>query len=695
MTKADLEAVAAHINEELGRRKGNEFRKDHERIWKEVDRQIAMKAAISKVNKPDENWESNIELGSLADASEVLTADVLRILFPSDKDWFRPHIDIEMAQDINGDLVLDIERQKQQDGILKSLLTQQHVDFGLKQRVKLSLKEALHHGSFVAVVKWATQKKFHGGGRIEEIGAPVWCPHSMWNCYPDDSPSVMGTNVTYDGSMIIVEEIPLSVAVQQKWMNMDKVKEQAGVKKKNHIEIKHWYGDIFIKRSDGDMWIPNQHVIVSGEWVVFTEENETKYSPVIMSGYERDDVRDPYYNSPLIKRSPTHKLASHMANKFVEAVDLRTFPPVAYDAHEPAFRNEGGVDISPKAQFPVRAGGQVKTIEVADPTWAMNGLILFKGEVEEGTGVDSARKGTSAAREQTAFETSKIDQKSEIRTVDFVGTMENQGLKPFLYMQTDLNKKRMTTYSFFNTHLKTPDFLTATKADFNRWVPAVHFEVVGAKGVLGEERRRQGALEVTAFLAGSELFAPHLNVEEIMQDAYRDVGVKDPERYLTFNENEDPRIAQMQQQMEQFIQQAQARIQELEQQTATIPIVAAQHKSNMAQKDAVNATLQAENKLLEEQIQLMAKTEGAEKKLMALKEKITTTVAQAKNGGEKVQQNAIGEIKREFDALMKTLVDLKKQEDEERKEKDDRNTKIIQFIKANGSDAAKELANGL
>lgn len=703
ITKKDLETLAAYVNEEKSRREKNEYRKAHEAIWREVDRQIAMKAESSTLNSndPQEQWESSIELGSLADASEIIADDVLRITFPSDRDWFKAHINLseKVALDPEtGGRDIDINRQKMVDGVYKSLLSQQHHDFGLKGRVKLSIKEALHHGSFVAVTKWSSQSMFYGGGRSKEISAPVWRPYSMWQCFPDDSPEVIGTNITYDGSMIIEEEVPIQTILNGKtFINRDKVKEQNSKDgKKNHVKILTWYGDVYIKRSAGDdIWVPNYKVVICGDYVIYYEENELPHSPVIFAGYEKDDVRDPYYTSPLIKRSPIHKLATHCANKYVEAIDLRTFPPLAYDANEPTFKASGGPVIAPKEAYGVRAGGQIKPIEVADPTWALQGLQMFKQEVEEGTGVNAVRKGASASVEQTAYEIQKLDQKSEIRTIDFVSTLESQALRPFLYMQHELNKKKLETYSFYNTELNTPDFVIASRKDITEWAQEAHFEVVGSKGVLGEERRRQGMLEVTGFFGSNPLFAPLLKTDEIMLDAYKDVGVKDPERYLNLNQEMDPQVQQQFEQMQQMMQEMQQALQEAELKAAQIPLIQKDYTAQLAEMKVQLGSLSAENKLLEEQIQTTTKQAQFEIKMAQEASK----VEQAKTGiSQIVSQKTAQESqtsKQEVQALKSAMEKIMKFLAESEKDRNERNQKIKQFIAKRGSEEAKEIAREL
>jgi hypothetical protein len=320
---------------------------------------------------------------------------------------------------------------------------------------------------------------------------------------------------------------------------------------------------------------------------------------------------------------------------------------------------------------------------------------LFKQEVEEGTGVNAVRKGSSAAVEQTAYEISKVDQKSEIRTIDFVGTVESQALKPFLYMQHELNKKNMESYSFYNTQLNTPDFVTADRSDIKKWADEVHFEVVGSKGVLGEERRRQGMMEVTGFFGSSELFAPHLNVKEIMLDAYRDVGAKDPERYLNLEDNQDPQVAIITQQAQEAIAELQTKLQDAEMKAAQIPLIQKTYEAQLAEKETQQSVLQAENKLLEEQIQLQNQKHSAEKQLMGLRDEIVKKTTEAKAvQGEQANTDAQSS-KQETQALKQGFQQLTKFLVEDKQERSERNQKIKQFIMKSGSDEAKEVAREL
>src|SRR5689334_17656194 len=85
ITRKDWQRVETHLKQELEDRKRSDFRKRAEGKWQEIDRQIAM-TPMTKLNRDgaevDQGWHNVIELGELSKASENLSADVRRIIFP-------------------------------------------------------------------------------------------------------------------------------------------------------------------------------------------------------------------------------------------------------------------------------------------------------------------------------------------------------------------------------------------------------------------------------------------------------------------------------------------------------------------------------------------------------------------------------------------------------------------------------------
>ena len=627
ITRQDWREVEKHLSTELERRKSSEFRKTHEEIWTEVDRQVAMKPMRRIVNGKEINdWHSTVELGELSKASEVITADVRRMLFPAARAWFDAHAEIPVGMGEDGQKqAVPGALQNFLDGSLRALMSQQHMDFGLKARIELSIKEALHHGSFVAEVKMATRQKVSDGSKIENLSAPAWVPHSMWNCYPDPSQYVVGTDMFYDGSMMIVSCMPFHLLKEMGkgdgWMNLDNI---PGDKKKD-AELVTYYGDLVIERADAKIMLPNCKAITANKRLIYYAPNDLPYVPVIYAGYERQDVRDPYYTSPIVKLSPMQKLGSVMVNKFIEAVALKTEPPIVYDGSDSYLVQTGGPVIAPGVKTPTKGAANWKEVEIGDPQWAMAGLNVSVEAIQSGTGVNAVRAGGPSSDRQTATEVIKTSQSGEIRTVDFVDKLESQGLRPFLYMQHALNRKYMPGYSFYNAEMDAPDFMRVNKDDLP---DTVHFEVVGSKGLLGEEQRTQRTSAVTAFASGNPLFAPLLRPDVLLKEMYQDAGNKNPERFLSPQEQQDPRIAQMQQQMQQIVQQMQQKIQELEskqqvemaklQQSGQIEQAKAQQSAQIDQAEIelkariADAELQLKREIAQAELQLKRDQAGAD-----------------------------------------------------------------------------------
>lgn len=574
---ADWDKVETHINNVYDDRKASPFRKEHERIWKEVDRQIRMeplKRMTADGKEAPKSWHNAIELGELAKASEIITSDVMRIMFPQDRSAFVAHTELEWPLGDDGYPQADSKKQEVQDGLLRSLMTQQHKDFGFKARFRLSIKEALHHGSFVAEVRFEKQMMVRGGDKIKQIGAPVWVPYSMWNAFPDPSPSVIGTNMFYTGSMVLVEYLPLhklKAMSGEGWMQdrLKKVEKRDNAKGINDTtqdaELIKYKGDIVIERGDGDIFLPNSEVILANGKLVYYREASLPYPNVIFTGYERQDVRDPYYTSPIIKQSPIHRMTTICANKFLDAVSLKVEPPIEYDANDPDYVANDGPTIAPGSKTPTRSMGKGFTaLDIGEPRFALDAFTLGIRQMQEGLGVSALRAGVREADRETATSANLANQGAEVRTMEFISQLESQAFLPYLYMQHEYNRKEMEEYTFYNDQMDTPDFIRADKSKLQE---DVHFEVVGSRGVLGEEKRDRKIAETTAFFSSSPLFAPKLNTTPLMLEMFKDAGKKNPEEWVKKDDDTEPQIPpelmQKMQEMQQLLQKTMQENQQL------------------------------------------------------------------------------------------------------------------------------------
>lgn len=577
ITKSDWQKVETFLKEQLEERKRSDFRTQHERKWKEIDRQVAMNPMI-KVNRDGSEvpvgWHNVIELGELSKASENLSADIVRIVFPQTRFWFDAHADIDDALDfdVTGQKKKNPKLQQGVNGRLRSFLSQQHADFGLKDRVKLSVKEALHHGGFVAEVVFDTQETIHDAVKVKSRSSATWVPHSLWNCYPDPSPSVVGTNMFYEGTMFIESYVPRYRAermvksgedgwMPSQWRKVSKDEHEVKGKRTKDVKITTYWGDVNIPRTDGDLYYPNHKVMLMNGTMVYMAPNKTPYPPLIYKGYERLDVRDPYYISPIIKQSPMQKLGTVMANKGMDGTELWIEPPIVYDGNDPDFVLNGGPVIEPGAKVSTKGQNSFSQVKVGDPQIAFEALQWVVGEMKEKMG----RPGKPVGDRATKAEVVKNAQDQEVSIVDFIDTLSD-GLRSFLYMQHALNLKEMKEYTFYSPEMDDPDFIHIKRQDLPK---AVHFEVVGARGVLGEEERTQKMSIVTAFAAGNQLFAPLLNTTDILLQMYQDAGVRNPERFLVEQGHEPPEmLRQKVQQLMQAVQKLGGMLQEEKQKSA-------------------------------------------------------------------------------------------------------------------------------
>ncbi len=588
LRKTDWQKIETHLKDELEQRKQSDYRRNAEGRWKEVDRQVAMNPMVKLNNdgaEVSQGWHNVIELGELSRASENISADVRRIIFPHSRYSFEAHADISDALQLDtntGEKNQQPKLQERVNGRVRAFMAQQHADFGFKDRLELSIKECLHHGSFVAEVDIEEQEFVHDAVKVNTKKAPVWKPHSMWNCYPDLSPSIIGTNIFYEGSMFIESYAPRHKAermvkgggdgwMPSQWRKVSK--DTHSGKDGNRIKdvkITTRWGDIYVDRADETLYYPNHKAVLMNGTIVYMAPNKTPYPPIIYRCYERMDVRDPYGMSPIIKMSPMQKLGTMMANKGMDGVELSLEPPIVYDGNDPDFVINGGPVIEPGARVSTKGSNAFQQVEIGNPQVAFDALQFILGEMKEKLG----RPGRPVGDRATKAEVVKAAQDEEAPFTNFIDKLE-QSVRSFLFMQHALNLSHVERYSYYSPEMEDPDFLIMTKKDLPK---AVHFEVVGARGVLGEDERNQKMTTVTAFAAGNPLFAPLLDTKALLAQMFQDAGVKNPERFIA----QGPNAGQLQaenQQLKQMLQKVGGLLQQEKQKT--------QAKMAKVQSDAI------------------------------------------------------------------------------------------------------------
>lgn len=698
ITEKDFKRTEALLKSELSKRKTSQFRQKHEAIWRVVDRQVSLDP-IDVVSNVGEEWLNSFELGVLAQASEIMTADLLRVVFPDARAWFEAHVEMPTDIDVNtGDKKPnDKKMQAQLDGRLRAMMTQQHVTFGLRDRVELSIKEALHHGAFVAEVNEEFMDLYLQGTSVKEISAPSWKPHSMWNCYPDPSPSLIGSNMYYTGSMFIEQFMPrhkfMEMATGEGWIKgaIKKIPKEEHTVKDNQtkdLKLTYYWGDVVIPKSgDGmeataeDLFFPNHKAILANGKLVYLDANTTPYPPIIYKGYEKMDVRDPYFMSPIIKQSPMQKITSILANEFVNSVQLNARPPIVYDGNDPDFVVNGGPVISPGSKTSSKGTANFKEMKIGDPRVALEGVQFGVQSMKEALG----RPGITAGDRATAAEIQTKQADSEAGPFGFAIKVDD-ALRTFLYMQHAMNlSKKNFKFSYYSPELDSPDFLRVEHKDLPE---TVHFEVVGSKGMLGEARRHQAFAVSTQFLSSNPLTASLLEPMEIAKQMYQDAGVKSPERFLKQADGIPPEIKQKMEQAAQVIQQLKAELEKEQSLTAVktakmnldheakMAKVQSQHISNEADQKAKMIELESKYRQAQSEHEANLQKIDADKHVAAaqMETKLKTSDAELEHKSkilndaqQLVTDKALAHIEktiREFEHKIELLIALEKKEQE-------------------------------
>jgi len=340
------------------------------------------------------------------------------------------------------------------------------------------------------------------------------------------------------------------------------------------VKLTSYWGDVNIERGDGDLYYPNHKVILMNGKIVYMAPVKTPYLPIIYRGYERTDVRDPYYMSPIIKMSPMQKLSTLLANNTMDGVELHVEPPIVYDGNDPDFVLNGGPSIFPGSKTSTKGQNSFSQVQIGDLGPAVQMLQFCLEEMKEKLG----RPGKPVGDRATKAEVQKSERDQEASLIDFIDKMEI-GLRSYLYMQHDMNLKSLKRYTYYSPEMQDPDFLVVKKDDLPK---EIHFEVVGARGILGEEERSQKMSMVTAFALGNPLTAPLVDAEEVLVQMYQDAGVKNAERFLN-TEKVNP--AQLMQQLEQAKQMLQKMGQELQKEKSHNEVKMAKIKSDHESKE--------------------------------------------------------------------------------------------------------------
>lgn len=471
----DWKYLADFLVQEWERRKNDERRKERERQWKEIDRQIAMKPDIEYKKLPNgevdskKAWMAEMELPLQAQALEVLTADSRRMMFPDNGPWFRGHVEMtdDFLEKVNFEgLVLGDKmavpseiNQDNADKLAEGFLLHMFRQYDHATRFDMINAETFKYGMGIGRPRLERKNVYiheASGSRVKKQRIPVIVPASIKNVYLDDAKPSMHTSQVLGPAHISHEWARYeNLAIAASKGSNDPNNEDGGwmadklgkvVPDKNgYVQVLEMEGDIIVPRKTvRSIVIPGAILTVvlgsadaggaATKAVIRFRFRKYPWSSYLLFPYHYEGADDPYPTSPLMKGRPIQIAASDAMNRLMDAAALKNGPPVGYDRNTMAFSQAGGPEIYPNAQWetvdPVKVYAEIG----GDPTALAAVMAQHINLYAELTGVLPARLGAQTVSHTTAYSKQAELQRGATRTVDYVNQCGNGPITRWLGM---------------------------------------------------------------------------------------------------------------------------------------------------------------------------------------------------------------------------------------------------------------------
>lgn len=471
----DWKMVAEFIKSEFDKRQTN--RKDREKAWREIDRQIAMIPDIrfkqdmqGNVSK-SKAWMPEMELPDQAQALEVLTADSRRLMFPDSGTWFAAHslITDDYLEKIDFSAILsgdenDVPTKINQDNVdklVEAWLGHQHQQYDFKGEWDKLHAEAFKYGTFVGrarVVKESIFRDTAVGIVRKNRKTPVLFAQSIKNTYLDENPH----NLMREGIMVGPANISywyqsladLTLAANKGsndpndedggWM-------PANIKglipdKSGNVQIIEWDGDLVVPRkTTRSVFVPNVNVriAVGGDVrVIRFRFNKFPFSTFISQPYHIEGADCNYGVGPLEKGLPIQMAATEALNRLSQWAILNTEPPLQYSKDDPFFAVTGGPEVMPRALW--ASTGPVSPVDIGDGGGLLNLYLSLRQQYADLTGVTAPRLGAQTVSHTTAYSKEVEIQRGTARTVDYVKSVLTNSAVKWLNMEFEMAKTTST-----------------------------------------------------------------------------------------------------------------------------------------------------------------------------------------------------------------------------------------------------------
>ena len=539
--RRDFAYIAEYVIEEYHARQGR--RRDRERHWKEIDRQIAMEPEISFKKLPngalDANkvWMAEMELPLQAQALEVLTADARRMLFPDTGAWFRAHAEVtdEYLRGVDFQALVmgdenEVPTQINQDnadklveGFLMHMFRQQFGGEDFFTRYDRINAEAFKYGIAAGrarIMNKALYTKVRGGVRREVRKVPTLMPISIKQLYLDDrKPSVHSLQLL-EPAHIAVDHIRLeNLHMAANAGSTDPDDEDGGwmpdglrgllADDNGFVTLLEMEGDIVVPRKTARSFvIPGAIVTVAlggadkggnaTRGVLRFRFRKLPFSSYLLHPYHFEGADDVYPSGPLMKGRPIQVMASDAVNRLLDSAALKNGPPVSYDKSDQLFAASGGPQIFPHALWGTTDPSSIKAhTEVGgEPAALASAMTLAINLYAELTGVLPARLGAQTNSHTTAFAKDAELQRGAVRTVDYVRAIGNGPMVQWLGMAYQMGRSALGRQGTISFHIDAYGGYVEINRD--HLPERAMFEWFGSGGPAEEQQKRQTKLAALA-----------------------------------------------------------------------------------------------------------------------------------------------------------------------------------------------------
>ena len=564
--RSDFPEITDYILDELSRRQTN--RKDMEKNWKEVDRQISMKPDISyKLTNggkrdPDKAWMPETELPLQAQSLEVLVADARRMKFPDAGNWFSAHSALtddylqraDLQSIITGDKN-EVPTQIDQDAadkLTQGILNHFHRQYNFYDNIARIDAEAFKYGMGLGrgrVVNASVIMNTTKGVKRKDQRIPVLLPWSIKDTYLDDRTDM----IMNQGHLIGPAQIFCStqnirdLRAAAKSGESDPLAEQGGWMpsqlndiegdSKGKVEVVEWEGDLVIPRkTSGDIFIPGAIVtlIKSDRRIFRFRWRKYGFSSYIEFPYHRENIDDPYATSPLLKGWPLQKAAVDAMNRLLIIAALNGAPPVSWDSDDPHLKAMGGPVIKPFATWPT--AGNIKVNQIGDPGALLSVYQNFINQYYDVVGVNPPRLGERTVSHTTAYSKQAEISQGTSRTVNYVRRCLKGPMEKWLNMAFEMGKDVLTP-----TTLYIDDYKGYVDVNKKHIPDLATFDAYGAGGPQEQQiadQKKLASLQMAISMdqLGVQLGRqPEINLEAAIEEVLRNGGWTDTDIFTTRN----------------------------------------------------------------------------------------------------------------------------------------------------------------